>query len=53
LEKALTGCLQFGVKTWLVGEVILYEILRTKVTRVRDKESGLALLEPASAGEGG
>jgi hypothetical protein len=29
-----------------VGEVILYEILRTKVTRVRDKESGLALLEP-------
>ena len=52
LEKALTGCLQFGVTTWLVGEVILYEILRTKVTRVRDKESGLALLEPASAGGG-
>ena len=51
LEKALTGCLRFGVKTWLVGEVILCEILGTKVSRVRDKESGLALLEPASGGD--
>jgi predicted DNA-binding protein with PD1-like motif len=42
----MTGCLRAGVSTWLVGEVILYEILEAKATRVTDKESGFALLEP-------
>ena len=42
----MSGCLRAGVKTWLVGEVILYEIVGTKATRVMDTESGLALLEP-------
>jgi hypothetical protein len=42
----MSGCLRPGVKTWLVGEVILYEIAGTKATRVMDGESGLALLEP-------
>jgi predicted DNA-binding protein with PD1-like motif len=45
----MTGCLRPGVTTWLVGEVILYEILGTKAVRVMDKKSGIALLEPASA----
>ena len=44
--STLTGCLRPGVKTWLVGEVILYEILGAKATRVKHKESGFALLEP-------
>jgi len=44
--KTTTGCLRPGVKTWLVGEVILYEILGTMAARVKDKESGFALLEP-------
>jgi predicted DNA-binding protein with PD1-like motif len=44
----MTGCLRPGVKTWLVGEVILYEILGTNAARVRDKQSGLALLEPGN-----
>jgi hypothetical protein len=30
----------------LVGEVILYEIVGAKATRVMDKECGFALLEP-------
>ena len=47
----LTGCLRPGVTTWLVGEVILYEILGVKAARVRDKVSGLALLEPGSPPE--
>jgi len=42
----MTGCLRPGVTTWLVGEVILYEILGTQAARVMDGESGLALLEP-------
>ena len=28
--QTMTGCLRHGVTTWLVGEVILYEILGTK-----------------------
>ncbi len=44
--RTMTGCLRHGVTTWLVGEVILYEILGTKVVRVQDKQSGFELLEP-------
>ncbi|MFC1965123.1 PPC domain-containing DNA-binding protein [Chloroflexota bacterium] len=46
--KTTTGCLRPGVTTWLVGEVILYEILGAKVARVRDAESGFELLEPGA-----
>jgi predicted DNA-binding protein with PD1-like motif len=42
----MTGCLRHGVTTWLVGEVILYEILGTKVVRIQDEQSGFELLEP-------
>jgi len=42
----LTGCLRPGVTTWLVGEVILYEILGTEARRIKDDASGFALLEP-------
>ena len=45
--KTITGCLRPGVTTWLVGEVILYEVLGAKVTRVRDVKSGFTLLEPS------
>ena len=44
--KTTTGCLRQGVKTWLVAEVIVYEILGADVRRVMDPESGFALLEP-------
>ena len=44
--KTTTGCLRFGVKTWLVGEVILYEILGASAMRIRDPDSGFELLEP-------
>jgi len=44
--KTTTGCLRPGVSTWLVGEVILYEILEAKVARVEDSLSGFSLLEP-------
>ena len=42
--KTTTGCLRMGAKTWLVGEVILYEILGADVARLPDKESGFELL---------
>ena len=44
--QTMTGCLRHGVTTWLVGEVILYEILGTDVVRIQDKQSGFELLEP-------
>ena len=44
--QTMTGCLRPGVKTWLVAEAILYEILGAKVKRVKDKKSGFTLLEP-------
>jgi len=44
--QTMAGCLRHGVTTWLVGEVILYEILGTKVVRIQDKQSGFELLEP-------
>jgi len=49
--KTMTGCLRPGVTTWLVGEVILYEILGVDVARVMDKESGFALLEIEARGD--
>jgi len=44
--KTTTGCLRPGVYTWLVGEVILYEIIGTTARRVLDKKSGFSLLQP-------
>lgn len=43
--KAFTGCLRPGVKTWLVGEAIIFEILGAKAARLPDKASGFDLME--------
>ena len=42
----VTGCLRKGVDTWLVGEVILTEILGVDVARLPDKDSAFDLLMP-------
>ena len=44
--KTTTGCLRPGVKTWLVGEVVLCEILGVDSKRILDSKSGFALLKP-------
>jgi predicted DNA-binding protein with PD1-like motif len=44
--QTMTGCLRQGVTTWLVGEVILYEVLGADMVRTKDKQSGFGLLEP-------
>ena len=43
--NSLCGCLRPGVTTWLVGEVVIYEILNADLARLEDKESGFSLLE--------
>ncbi len=42
--KTTTGCLRPGVKTWLVGEAILYEVVGVDAIRTRDPASGFVLL---------
>ena len=42
--NTITGCLRPGVTTWLVGEVILHEILGTNAVRIMDESSGFELL---------
>ncbi len=43
--RTLTGCLRPGVKTWLVGEALIYEIVGVDVKRLPDKKSGFSLME--------
>ena len=43
--QTLTGCLRPGVKTWLVGEAIIYEITGTHMVRKKDEASGFTLLD--------
>lgn len=44
--QTVTGCLRHGAVTWLVGEVILYEIVGTSAARIFDEKSQFSLLEP-------
>lgn len=44
--KTITGCLRPGVETWLVGEVVICEILGVDSKRLPDNRSGFDLLEP-------
>jgi len=43
--QTMAGCLRYGVRTWLVGEVILYEILGAGMTRIKHERSGFELLD--------
>jgi predicted DNA-binding protein with PD1-like motif len=43
--QTMTGCLRYGVDTWLVAEAILYEITGVQAVRVMDEKNGLELLE--------
>lgn len=43
--SAILGCIRPGVTTWLVGEVILYEILDVAAVRKKDPETGFLLLD--------
>jgi uncharacterized protein len=42
--QTVTGCLRPGVNTWLVGEIILYEITGSSAKRTKDKKTGFSLL---------
>ncbi len=44
--QTMTGCLRPGVRTWVVGEVVLYEILGAEAARLKDPDTGFTLLVP-------
>jgi predicted DNA-binding protein with PD1-like motif len=43
--QATVGCTRAGVDVWLVGEVVILEILGARAQRQRHPQSGLELLE--------
>ncbi len=43
--RTLTGCLRPGVKTWLVAEAVIYEIIGINASRRPDIASGFTLLQ--------
>lgn len=45
-ERSVTGCVRPGVRTWLIQEVIMIELLGLSSRRVTDQRSGFKLLEP-------
>ena len=45
-EKSVTGCVRPGVKTWLIQEVIVIELLGLSSKRITDPRTGFKLLEP-------
>ena len=44
--QTITGCLRRGVKTWIMAEVALVEIVGAKAVRVKDAATGFTLLQP-------
>ena len=43
--QTTTGCLRPGVSTWLVGEVIIFEILGTDAARIPSEKANFELLQ--------
>ena len=46
--QATVGCTRAGVDVWLVGEVVLLEILGPAAKRAKDLETGFQLLTVGS-----
>jgi len=45
-DQVVAGCIRRGVKTWVVGEVIVIELTGSTATRQSDAATGFDLLEP-------
>ena len=44
--RSVTGCVRAGVRTWLIQEVVVVELLDLRSKRVKDPRTGFHLLEP-------
>ena len=44
-DQVVAGCIRNGVTTWIVGEVVVLELLGSEATRRRDPATGFELLD--------
>jgi len=44
-DKVTAGCIRAGVTTWVVGEVVLIELVGSEACRHVDPATGFELLE--------
>jgi uncharacterized protein len=44
-NHAVTGCVRAGIDVWLIGEVVVLELLGLSAQRVKDQKTGFELLE--------
>lgn len=42
--KTSTGCVRAGVEVWMIGEVVIHELIETGAIRKKDPETGFELL---------
>jgi predicted DNA-binding protein with PD1-like motif len=42
---AITGCMRAGVEVWLIGEVVLLELIGSSARREKDVKTGFEVLE--------
>jgi predicted DNA-binding protein with PD1-like motif len=45
-DRVTAGCIRLGVTTWIVGEVIVFELTGSQAERRPDAATGFELLEP-------
>ena len=45
-DRVTAGCIRLGVTTWIVGEVIVFELTDSRAERRPDVATGFELLEP-------
>ena len=45
-DRVTAGCIRLGVTTWIVGEVIVFELTGSQAVRRPDPATGFELLEP-------
>ena len=45
-NETITGCVRYGVKTWHILEIILFELMGSESRRIIDDKTGFKLLEP-------
>ncbi|XHH08883.1 MAG: PPC domain-containing DNA-binding protein [Candidatus Bathyarchaeia archaeon] len=42
---ATTGCMRAGVEVWLIGEVVMFELIGSSARREKDPKTGFEVLE--------
>lgn len=45
-NKTITGCIRKGIDIWLVGEVVIIELINCQPKRLKEGKSGFELLSP-------